>query len=1053
MKIEPVQWLEGYNVDMDKLYTELTLEKIENEPAGPRDNELENYQELFVKKESAAEDNQRTQESKSEKVPGEKILFKGDPGMGKTTISRKITWDWAVGLFKTFVIVFLVYLKFVRPGDSIENVIIGQTPVLQEKTLNVTEKRMKQILEIFGNRILVILDGLDEHALGKNRDVEAILKGRKYLYCNFLLTSRPHSIRNVEEYFQTVVRVDGFTLKEARKFASNLLNNNLAKTEAVLYFNPNGDNTDKKPLSWLSVLKSKPLYRCPILLSFLCILSREENIDLSGKTIDTGEIYTRMVLCLYKKFTIRKGIDFDNQSFMKIVRSVGKLAYEMLLSENYLLKRSDIIREVGQLAFDIGLFIGHEDFRLIRDETADIFVTFPHRSLQEFLGAFYFIFMLNEEIVMESSENVSRKVSKGNQNCDVGCARPFSSILSDQDLFILKNPLFFHFCLWLLCSGQTYVSFQNIKDANIKLTEYIVDKIDVCQCDLKNIVNRFPVLNFQNIHKEKDGTMLKFLENILIRCQRIEHLVAGHTYPAGRILELVDCEISSVVFIDNISFPPHYAAPSTKNDIRIVFCKVPSVHEVIKLSKSSRKHSTHIYLNCRINFDQACLFGEWAKEIHVIGPSNTSIESVSFTIHDCPFLTHLSLIHKTIGLHMIEVLSKAVEGGKLPVLSHLSFENSILPFTFQKLFKLKWPSLTHLNIDCRYEFGWLESFPPEGDTSLLTQDPMPNLSSCIVSDEFLFRYFFSEHHIFSIRNLTVTTTKPHHAIEALNDGKYPDLENLSISKSQTGYYTRCYTGYNELDTSKIPWLKSLKLSHIISSINDLTNLKVNVKQWNIIKLDISYSSGITGNLSVLLDHSFPSLNSLILSDCGLNSQDLCSLAQASVEGRLPHLMDLDISCNPDILNHLDSLYSDSCTWNQLLSFSVNVWHVLSLCPSFGINFLSQRAEVDGFKSLQKLSFSVLENRNLSITTCWSCLHTVHVSVHMSKDAFEFDMLRISPILESLANAVDQGFLPLLRAIYLCSDTEPDDNPIDVVQRLRHANICIYHSYGNVYDLK
>ena len=85
--------------------------------------------------------------------------------MGKTTISRKITWDWAVGLFKTFVIVFLVYLKFVRPGDSIENVIIGQTPLLQE--LNVTEKRMKQILETFGNRILVILDGLDEHALGK----------------------------------------------------------------------------------------------------------------------------------------------------------------------------------------------------------------------------------------------------------------------------------------------------------------------------------------------------------------------------------------------------------------------------------------------------------------------------------------------------------------------------------------------------------------------------------------------------------------------------------------------------------------------------------------------------------------------------------------------------------------------------------------------------------------------------------------------------------------------------------------------------------------------
>ena len=34
--------------------------------------------------------------------------------------------------------------------------------------------------------------------------------------------------------------------------------------------------------------------------------------------------------------------------------------------------------------------------RLIRDETADILITFPHRSLQEFLGAFYFIQALDK---------------------------------------------------------------------------------------------------------------------------------------------------------------------------------------------------------------------------------------------------------------------------------------------------------------------------------------------------------------------------------------------------------------------------------------------------------------------------------------------------------------------------------------------------------------------------------------------------------------------------------------------------------------------------------
>ena len=42
------------------------------------------------------------------------------------------------------------------------------------------------------------------------------------------------------------------------------------------------------------------------------------------------------------------------------------------------------------------VFIGHEDYRLFGDETADIFIDFPHRSLQEFFGAFYFVWSLHQ---------------------------------------------------------------------------------------------------------------------------------------------------------------------------------------------------------------------------------------------------------------------------------------------------------------------------------------------------------------------------------------------------------------------------------------------------------------------------------------------------------------------------------------------------------------------------------------------------------------------------------------------------------------------------------
>ena len=101
-----------------------------------------------------------------------------------------------------------------------------------------------------------------------------------------------------------------------------------------------------------------------------------------------------MVRCLYKKYTIRKGLEFKSDEFEQVLLKVGKLALHSLLTGDPLLQRSKVISEVGEHAFDYGLLIGHEDFRLIRDETADIFITFPHRSLQEFLGAYFFVLAL-----------------------------------------------------------------------------------------------------------------------------------------------------------------------------------------------------------------------------------------------------------------------------------------------------------------------------------------------------------------------------------------------------------------------------------------------------------------------------------------------------------------------------------------------------------------------------------------------------------------------------------------------------------------------------------
>ena len=80
MKIEMAPWVRDYNVNMEDLYSELSLEKIENKPTGLQGQRLDGYTDMF-------------KESKYEKFRVKKILLKGDPGMGKTTLSKKIGWD------------------------------------------------------------------------------------------------------------------------------------------------------------------------------------------------------------------------------------------------------------------------------------------------------------------------------------------------------------------------------------------------------------------------------------------------------------------------------------------------------------------------------------------------------------------------------------------------------------------------------------------------------------------------------------------------------------------------------------------------------------------------------------------------------------------------------------------------------------------------------------------------------------------------------------------------------------------------------------------------
>ena len=497
MKMVPAPWIPKEVVNMDDLYTELALEKHDSYFFKKKSVKLENYKELFAWHHLGMLRFLDIRYYCSKPFPMRKILIKGGPGMGKTSLSKKISWDWAKKLFVKVSIVFFVFLKLVKPGDFIEDAIVQQTLKFQKKLIE--RKKLIDILEHFGHRCLLILDGYDESALGQNEKLTDILSGLKFKTCNIILTSRPHSIVDIEEYFDTIVSVEGFTRDEAQKFASRIVPDG-EKVEQILNFNPAGERANR------------PVHNVPILLSFLCLLVREDKIDLSDKEISMGEIYFRMVQCLYKKFTIRKGIKFETSSLVSVLMSIGKLALETLLSDKSELERSQIIEQVGQDVFEYGLLIGEDSFSLTRDMTVDTLVSFPHRSLQEFLGAFYFVLSLGKKQTVNDEEKAFVEY--------------------------LKNPLFFQFCHWLLDESYRFFSFPERAIAYETLNSYVIEQINAVEVDFQKLERNYPTLGLA-LGDNRNEIALKILEATLVKCSKMKHIVIQPHHPIDRILGCV----------------------------------------------------------------------------------------------------------------------------------------------------------------------------------------------------------------------------------------------------------------------------------------------------------------------------------------------------------------------------------------------------------------------------------------------------------------------------------------------------------------------------------
>ena len=840
MKIEPFPWFEGYLINMDELYTELTLEKIERKLLGEETWSLQTYEDMF---------NCNKSEHKNRKV-----LMKADPGMGKTTLGRKMSWDWASGKFEKFSVIFFVALKLVKHGDTIENAIMQQNPELEG--LHVSEQKLRGMLSSFRSKILIILDGLDEHGLGTNVDVVKMIKNQKLLGCSILISSRPHSTWQIEQYFATIVRVDGFTEKEAKKFVSNFVTTE-SKIKQIMTFRPSDSREDF------------PIQKCPILLAILCFLVKKKKVDLSDRNITIGDLYFKMIEYLYRQFTLKKGISFELGQLLQVLRSVGKLALHTLLSNNPLLQKSEVLRIAGDFVLDYGFLAGHRDFT---DPTTDIYVTYAHRSIEEFFGSFGFLQALNDG---ESIDDILGS----------DCKEPI----------FMVNPLVMKFCLWILSEK----SFDFRDDVYNRITIYAAKLVDHKVLDPWALSHRYPAFNIPEALLTKDNLILTFCEHVFGQCAQVRVLQFDKIkQPRIRLKPSVDTShlvdgslgLMSEDFLNRVKLVliKAFLPSSISNDTLVISIEndgktaLALLHLLLwKYKLDKRNPQVYAQIECSENpKDLTNMSSKFIEELHLEAPYSRSNTLPTLSMTDFPYCPNLNYFSVS-GFHIDDPVSsafmKAVQNGKLRKLKQIEFTNCTMANS-------DWPEISQFSYGASHFF--LTEPPHMKDKKLQSKLTELYLSNIRFSDEPMYTEYFSRMCLTNISALTLCNIHPMFVSDLnqyLANGKLPNLSELAISMylhgneidpADQGYGHFCYLDLpcSFFKEFKPTQLQKLELSEFPVSAEELQMLSEKLASLRLLELSISECSGMTGNLSALLTNSFPNLHTLLIQnwllECG-----------------------------------------------------------------------------------------------------------------------------------------------------------------------------------------
>ena len=315
-------------------------------------------------------------------------LVEGSPGIGKTTFCLKLAYDWAREKIPTNSsfpkLQFVLLLKCRDIDKDIMEAIKEQ--LLPEDMKEETWTKFSEFVKDIHNqeKILIILDGLDELPEKSQHFVDKLLHRRILPFCYILVTSRQEKGIDVRKNFEfdLLLEIKGFTEDDAycyiKKHFQNVGPKHSSKGETLA--------KEVKENTLLNALRNNPLN-----LLLLCVIYE----DYDGKLpTSRTELYQVIVQCLLRRYCAKHSLAVPDDNtlekrFDEDILALGELAWTCLLNDRQSFREEELaereVRNKNLVARKIGLLYKEE--RLKRILRSQYEYWFLHKTFQEYLAA------------------------------------------------------------------------------------------------------------------------------------------------------------------------------------------------------------------------------------------------------------------------------------------------------------------------------------------------------------------------------------------------------------------------------------------------------------------------------------------------------------------------------------------------------------------------------------------------------------------------------------------------------------------------------------------